>query len=85
MKTKLTLTDNSTKETPTQDLTARVDKACQLLLECMDFNNISKSESISAMASLIVSILATSSNDTAFFTILKMMEQSFKETRKGIL
>ena len=36
----------------------RVEKACDLLMDCLEINNISKSTGVSAMASIITTILS---------------------------
>jgi len=81
-KKKPTLVANMTNEKPPEGLVDGVDKACTLILECMDFNNISKSEAVSSMATMIVSILAHYESPTHFYQVLKMMDQGFKESRK---
>jgi hypothetical protein len=62
-------------------LAANVDKTCSMLLEFLDINNISKSAGVSAMASLLVSILASQKDEVSFNGIIKMMQMAFKETR----
>lgn len=60
----------------------RIDKACDLILECLDMNKITKSEGVSAMASCLVSILAHHESEKHFLTILEMMKMAFAESRK---
>ena len=63
------------------ELIDSVDKGCELLLECLDMNKISKSAGVSAMATLIVSILATYKTDDHFIAVMKLMTAAFKEHR----
>jgi len=63
-------------------LVDNVDKGCELILECLDLNKISKSAGVSAMATLIVSILATYEKDDHFIAVMKLMASAFKEHRK---
>jgi hypothetical protein len=62
-------------------LVDNVDKACELILECFEMNKISKSAGVSAMATLIVSILATYEKDDHFVGVMKLMAAAFKEHR----
>ena len=59
-----------------------VDRTCDLILECFDCNNISKSEGVSAMASMLVNILLK--NPESFRAIMQMMQISFEAGRKEI-
>jgi hypothetical protein len=72
----------STKDKIPDGLVEGVDKSCELLLECLDVNQVTKSQGVSAMATLIVSILANYDNDEHFHAIIDMMKRAFKEHRK---
>ena len=63
---------------------SRVDKATDLILECMDMNKISKSEGVSTMASLLVSILSQYKDDAHFKAVIKLMQEAFYESRKEL-
>lgn len=80
-KKKQCLTANMNKEAPPIGLLDDVDRACNLILECLDVNNISKSAGISAMATVMVSILVNCESSGHFYAVIKMMEDGFKEAR----
>lgn len=61
----------------------RVDVVCRTLLQCMELNAFSKSEAVSAMASLIASILAQNQDDKSFYSVIKLMTAAF-EGSKGL-
>ena len=66
----------------TVDISSRVDRATTLILECFDLNQISKSEAVSAMASLMCSVLAHYENRAHFDNVMTMMHSVFEESRK---
>ena len=70
------------QENMPQDLPGRVDKVLNIMLECFDLNHVSKSEAVSAMASLLASILAHYDDRSHFDNVIKMMVDAFEESRK---
>ncbi len=73
---------NTTDDPLPKDLINNVDKACELILGVMDLNGITKSEAVSAMATMIVNILAHYDDPKHFNAVIKMMDEAFKELRK---
>ena len=69
-------------DTMPQELPERVDKVLKLMLECFDLNHVTKSEAVSAMGTLVVNILAHYDDRSHFDNVIKMMVDSFEDSRK---
>jgi hypothetical protein len=65
-----------------ETMAERVDKAVNIMLECFDLNGINKSEAVSAMASLLASILSHYDDRSHFDNVIKLMVDAFEDSRK---